>query len=180
MRRISYLLYLAIVSLCTVPFVGCGGGAAADADTRAANRLPVDAAKYVLAEEPDGAVGVIAARAEAKHGEPIIVVGRIGGSANPWVEGRAAFMLLDASVVVVANGTESAPGEVCMDDCCAIARAESTTLVKVIDARGTVLSADARQLFGVTVGDMVVVQGKVNKDEAGNFVVLADGVHVRK
>ena len=50
MRLTSYLV---IVSLCFAPLTGCGGGAAADADTRAAKRLPVDAAKYVLAEEPD-------------------------------------------------------------------------------------------------------------------------------
>jgi hypothetical protein len=177
MKRLSCLF---IISISSISLTGCGGGASADADSRMATSRSVDAAKYVLAEEPDGAIGVIAARAEAKHGDPVVLVGRIGGSANPWVDGRAAFMLLDASVIVVANGTESAPGQVCMDDCCAIARAESTTLVKVVDVRGTVLAADARKLFGIAADDMVVVRGKVNKDEAGNFVVLADGVHVRK
>ena len=28
--------------------------------------------------------------------------------------------------------------------------------------------------------DMVVVSGKASKDDAGNFVVLANGVHVRR
>ena len=28
--------------------------------------------------------------------------------------------------------------------------------------------------------DMVVVRGSVSKDDEGNFVVLADGVHVRR
>jgi hypothetical protein len=89
-------------------------------------------------------------------------------------------MLLDASMTVVADGTDSADGQICMDDCCAQERVASTTLVKVVDASGHVLAADARQLFGVAADDMVVVRGTVSKDENGNFVVLADGVHIRK
>jgi hypothetical protein len=167
------------VSLYSIALTGCGRGASAEADLRSAAK-EIDATKYILAEEPDDAVGVIAARAAANNGDPIVVVGRIGGSTNPWVEGRAAFMLLDASVAVVANGTAPTENQICMDDCCAIQRAASTTLVKVVDERGSVLAADARHLFGVAAEDMVVVRGKVSKDEAGNFTVLAEGVHVRK
>jgi hypothetical protein len=177
MRLIPFLV---IVLLCCIALPGCGSSSSADTGSGMATAVSIDAAKYVLADEPDGAVGVIAAREAAKNGEPIIVVGRIGGSTNPWVEGRAAFMLLDASVVVVANGAQSAAGEVCMDDCCAITRAASTTLVKVVDDRGSVLPLDARKLFGIAANDMVVVQGKVSKDDSGNFVILADGVHVRR
>jgi hypothetical protein len=162
-----------------IVLAGCGGGAPTDADLRAA-AAKIDAAKYVLAEEPDDAVGVIAARAAANNGDPIVVVGRIGGATNPWVAGRAAFMLLDASLTVVANGTKPTENQICMDDCCAIQRAASTTLVKVVDERGSVVAADARLLFGVAADDMVVVRGKVSKDEDGNFAVLADGIHVRR
>ena len=138
------------------------------------------APKYVLADEPDGAIGVIEARKTAANGDPVIVVGRIGGATNPWIEGRAAFMLLDASMVIVADGTESADGEICMDECCATERAGTTTLVKVVDDGGKVLAVDARQLLGVNADDMVVVSGKASKDDSGNFVVLASGVHVRR
>ena len=173
---------LSIVMASVVPmaFTGCGGSSSADVNAQVMNPISIDASQYVLADEPDGAIGVIAARESAKNGEPIVVVGRIGGAANPWIDGRAAFMLLDASIALVANGTESAEGEVCLDDCCASARAESTTLVKVVDANGKVLAADARRLLGVAADDMVVVRGKANKDDDGNFVVLADGVHVRR
>ena len=91
-----------------------------------------DGSKYVLADEPDGAVGVIAARGAAKDGDPIVMVGRVGGATNPWIEGRAAFTVLDASKSVVANGSESKSGEICMGDCCAIERAGCTALVKVV------------------------------------------------
>ncbi len=173
-------LFILIATFTSAAVVGCGQSASPDVSARNLTPVSVDGSKYVLADEPEGAIGVIAARETANDGEPIVVVGRIGGSTNPWIEGRAAFMLLDASMVLVANGTESTEGEVCLDDCCASERAESTTLVKVVDAEGKVLAADARQLLGIAADDMVVVRGKANKDESGNFVVLADGIHVRR
>jgi hypothetical protein len=159
---------------------GCSDSSSTEAGLSSMTPVSVDSSKYLLAEEPEDAMGVIAARESAKNGEPIVIVGRIGGSKNPWVNGRAAFTLLDASMVIVADGTDTTEGEICMDDCCASERAGSTTLVKVVDDKGKVLAIDARKLLGITDDDMVVVRGSVSKDEAGNFMVLADGVHVRR
>lgn len=172
-------LSISFASLVFTAFAGCGGSGT-PLSTTSQSAHAIDSSKYALSEEPDGAIGVIAARKTGQDGEPIVVVGRIGGAANPWIEGRAAFVLLDASMMLVANGTDSTAGEICLDDCCAEGRAASTTLVKVVDENGQVLPVDARQLFQVAANDMVVVHGKVNKDESGNFVVLADGVHVRR
>jgi hypothetical protein len=123
---------------------------------------------------------VIEARESAQNEDAVVVVGRIGGAVNPWIEGRAAFMLLDASVQLVDDGTECCDNEICLDDCCAVDRAASTMLVKVVDDAGRVLTADARQLLGVAVDDVVVVRGKTSKDDNGNVAILADGVHVRR
>ena len=176
----SSLYLVAVASLISLA-AGCGSSASsspggAQASARA---TAIKGDKYLLAEEPDDAVGVIEARETAGDGDPLVIVGRIGGSDKPWVEGRAAFMLLDASMAVVAEGTESAEGEVCMGDCCANERAECTTLVKVVD-NGTLVAADSRQLLGLKENDFVVVRGKASKDESGNFAVLADGVFVRR
>lgn len=169
-----------VVTFISAAAIGCGQSDSSGVSAHHVNPVSMDGSKYVLADQPDGAIGVIAARKSANDGEPIVVVGRIGGSTNPWIEGRAAFMLLDASMLLVANGTENTEGEVCLDDCCASELAESTTLVKVVDTDGKVLAADARQLLGVAANDMVVVRGKANKDDGGNFVVVADGIHVRR
>ena len=149
-------------------------------DAVVATSASIDGTKFLLADEPDDAVGVIEARESAKDGDSIVVVGRIGGAANPWVEGRAAFTLIDASKLIVADGQESGEAEICLDDCCAEERAGCTTLVKVIDADGKLVPADARKLLGITDSDMIVVSGKVSKDETGNFAILASGVHVRR
>jgi len=108
------------------------------------------------------------------------MVGRIGGAANPWIDGRAAFTLLDASISVVAEGEDSGEEELCMGDCCAAERINCTTLVKVVDAQGKLVSVDSRKLLGLNVSDMIVIQGNAKRDESGNFVMLATGVFIRK
>lgn len=172
---LALLLSLSAIAVST----GCGSasGTASNVPVPAAN---VDATQYTLSDEPDGAVGVIAARESSEDGEPLVLVGRIGGAANPWIDGRAAFTLLDASMSVVAEGEDSGEeGELCMGDCCATERLECTTLVKVVDAQGQLVPVDSRKLFGLKESDMVVVKGTAKKDKSGNFVMLARGVFIR-
>ena len=160
--------------------ITAGCGIATDGQTAAlATNVSMDGKQYLLNEEPDGAVGVIAARESAEDGKPLILVGRIGGAANPWIDGRAAFTVLDASMTVVATG-EEAEGAICTDDCCATERLACTAVVKVIDADGKLIPIDSRQLLGVKESDMVVAEGKAQKDKNGNFVMLAHRIYIRR
>jgi hypothetical protein len=171
---------LAFLMLISGLVISSGCGTSPDATPQLLSTpVSVDASQYKLAEEPDGAVGVIAARESAEDGAPLVLVGRIGGCAKPWVEGRAAFTLLDASMSVVTEGEDSAEGEICTGDCCATERLGCTTLVKVVDQQGKILPIDSRDLFGLKESDMVVVQGTAKKDESGNFVMLAKGIFIR-
>jgi len=168
-----------LISTAAAALSGCSGNSASDA-TASVTPVAVDGSKFLLADEPEEAVGVIEARESAQDGAPIVVVGRIGGAANPWIEGRAAFTLIDASMAMVSEGEDDEEGELCTGDCCATERAVCTTLVKVVDAAGKVIAADSRQLLGLTADDTVVVRGKASKDASGNFAVLAEGVYVRR
>ena len=58
----------------------------------------VDGSKYLLVSEPDDEMGVIKVRKVAKDKDTVVIVGRIGGNENPWVEGRAAFSIVDPSI----------------------------------------------------------------------------------
>lgn len=89
-------------------------------------------------------------------------------------------MMIDAAMTVVADGETTGDGQVCMDDCCASLRTESTTLVKVVDEQGSVLPVDARTLLKAAENDMVVVKGRVRRDEEGSFSIAADRVYVRR
>jgi len=173
-------IFLALLtSLGLLSLSGCGKTTESSAIAATATTIEIDGTKFLLNEEPTGAVGVIAARESAEDGKPLVLVGRIGGAANPWIDGRAAFTLLDASMSVVAEGEDSEDGELCMGDCCATERLDCTTLVKVIDAQGQVVPVDSRKLLGLSVSDMVVIQGNAKRDKSGNFVMLAKGVYIR-
>lgn len=169
--------FLALIAVApALPLLtGCGSAPAAEATAPS----DIKGSDFLLSEEPDGAVGVIAAREAAEDGVPLVLVGRVGGSANPWIEGRAAFMVLDASMSVVAEGEESAEGELCTGDCCATERLACTTLVKVVDASGQVVPVDTRKLLGLKESDMVVVEGTAKKDKSGNFSMLVNHVFIR-
>ena len=171
------LTTLASAALLCVPFVGCGGGS--PSQPAGSTRVAIDGTSFLLSDEPDGAVGVISAKESAEDGAPLVLVGRIGGASNPWVDGRAAFTLMDPSLTVVDPGADTAPGEVCMDDCCAAERLACTTLVKFVDGEGRVVPVDSRKLLGVKEGDMVVVKGAAKKDGSGNLSMLATGLYLR-
>ncbi|MEX2027245.1 MAG: hypothetical protein WEH44_08085 [Pirellulaceae bacterium] len=136
-----------------------------------------EGAAYRLASEPAGAKGVKDVRADAKDEDEVTVVGRIGGDANPWIEGQSAFLIVD-SAMKPCSESEGCPTP--WDYCCdADSLPQSKAMVKVVDAKGKPLAGDARKLFGLKELQTVVVHGRAKRDEAGNLTVLADGVFVR-
>jgi hypothetical protein len=109
----------------------------------------------------------------------VLVVGRIGGSKNPWIEGRAAFSIVDRSL----RACSDIEGDNCpfpWDYCCETSKLPtSTALVKIVDDGGQVVAADARELLKVKELQTVVVRGKAQRDEAGNLTVLASGLYIK-
>jgi hypothetical protein len=136
--------------------------------------------EYLLQQEPVEAQEVKAAREATDDGAEVVLVGRIGGAADPWVKNRAAFTIVDNSLQACSD----MPGDECQtpwDYCCQTdLLPAATALVKVVDADGKLIDTDARQLLGVKELDRVVVHGKAKRDKDGNFTVLADGVFVKQ
>lgn len=132
---------------------------------------------FRLTKEPNGAKGVKAARAYAKNDEEVTLVGRIGGDVNPWVEGQAAFMLVD-SALKPCPAEEGCPTP--WDYCCDTdLLPASKAMVKVVDGSGKTVATDARKLLGIKELQTVVIRGRAKRDETGNLTVLADGIYVR-
>ncbi|MEX0718535.1 MAG: hypothetical protein WD066_18225 [Planctomycetaceae bacterium] len=177
LMQVKWLAALAIVAV----FAGCNRGTTETAPDRTdASESNADRAEFVLADEPDGANDVIAARESSSDGDDVVVVGRIGGSENPWVEGRAAFSIVDRSLQACSD----IPGDACSmpwDYCCETDKLpKATALVKFVDADGQLVKSDARELLGLKELQTVVVRGKSHRDESGNLTVLANGVFVRE
>ncbi len=174
---------LAGLSLVAVFVVGCAQEQlppGTQVPTAQTEQPTADGAKYVLTTEPDGAKDVIEVREAAGDNDEVVIVGRIGGDMNPWVDGRAAFKIVDPSLKACSD----IPGDACpkpWDYCCETDKLpEATALVKVVDESGDVVAADARELLNVTELQTVVVRGTAKRDDAGNLTVLAKGVFLRK
>jgi hypothetical protein len=126
---------------------------------------------------------------EAKE---VVMVGQVGGLANPWEETQpefpfathfAVFFLADPQAIAehAEEGHVHAPGEECAF-CAAHAEenSEQFAMVRLVDDNGKVLPLDVREFFDVKEGDTVVVKGTAQIVEGGMLVVKASGVYVRK
>jgi len=143
-----------------------------------------DASGFLLTAEPENAVNVKAARESAQDQDDVAIVGRIGGSAEPWVKGRAAFYIVDPTLLACSDEKED--GEICScptpwDYCCETDKLpDAMVLVKFVDGGGAIVKHDAKENFGVKELDTVVIRGKAERDDAGNMTVLATKMFVRK
>lgn len=172
-KGIWSLLGVAALSL---GLVGCGRGDVAD--TASTPAAPVQDANYLASSEPAGAVPVGEARQSAEDQDDIVLVGRIGGSAKPFVDGIAAFTIVDPKVPH-CSAEEGCPTP--WDYCCEQSQVkENIAMVKVVDAQGKPVAEDARELLGVKELNTVVVRGKAQRDPEGNLAVLADLVFVKE
>lgn len=137
---------------------------------------PTADSSLLLKSKPANALNVAQAKKEVKDEQEIVLVGRIGGEEKPFVDGVAAFSIVDLSLKACA------PEEGCptpWDYCCSTDKLpENKALVKVVDASGKTITSSAKQLLGAKELSIVTVQGRASRDEAGNLTVLASGVFV--
>jgi hypothetical protein len=158
---------------------GCAQSEPASQPASAAVVPAPEAQKYLLASEPAGAQGVIDVRKNVQSDDQVTVVGRIGGDANPWVDGRVAFLIVDSSL----KPCNEIEGDSCSkpwDYCCEADLAGGKAMVKLLDEQAQPIQADAKTFLAVKELDTVVVTGRAQRDEAGNVTILADKVFVRR
>lgn len=132
---------------------------------------------FIANAEPVGTVPVGDARKSAKDGDTISVLGHIGGSSDPFIEGIAAFTIVDPKVKWCP------PEEGCptpWDYCCTQNDVkENIATIKFMDEKGEPVSEDARRLLGVKELSLVAVEGTAKRDDEGNLSVLANKVFIR-
>jgi hypothetical protein len=155
----------------SVSLFGCNGSGVATTATTSAM------SPYVAKTEPVGALPVGEARRTAKTNDEIALVGHIGGSAKPFVDGMAAFTIVDPKVAYCA------PDEGCptpWDYCCEQNEVkQNIAVVKIVDAKGKTVAQDAKKLLGVKELSLVVAQGIAQRDEQGNLTLMATHVYLK-
>ena len=164
-----------LAGLLAVVLAGCGS---TESGTSAGGSS-ADGSKYLLSSEPSGAQDVKAILESAQDGDDIVVVGRVGGDVNPWIDGLAAFNIADLAL----TPCNEIKGDNCpmpWDYCCESDLPANRTLVKVVDESGSVVASGAKELLNLEELQTVVVQGKASRDDNGNVSVLATGIFVRQ
>ena len=173
-RSLSGLVSVTVAAMTA----GCGQPATTPS-TQASNATSATAtagAELLLNEQPANAKPVAEVRESAKDGVDVTILGRIGGSQNPWVDGRAAFTIVDPKLDPCGED-EGCPTP--WDYCCSTDQLpDNRAMIKFVDAAGDTLEQDARQLLGVKELQTVVVKGTAKRDETGNLTVLANSVFV--
>jgi hypothetical protein len=171
----KWSLNLLIVGLSAMGTLGC---TSSDTSPSASQGSGAPDSKYVVKAEPQGAVEVGTAKESAEDNEDLVLVGRIGGSAEPFVDGMAAFTIVDRKVPHCSDD-EGCPTP--WDYCCEQNQVkDNIATVKIVGADGKPVAKDARELLGVKELSTVVVHGKAKRDTDGNLAVLADQVFLKE
>lgn len=164
---------LGILSL-TLLAVGCGSPEVATVTNEVGTKSK---SQYLSDSEPVGAMPVGEAREKTEDGQEVTLVGLIGGSSKPFVDGLAAFTIVDPKVPYCA-ADEGCPTP--WDYCCETdAVKNNIATIKVVDESGKPVAGDARELLNVKELSTVVVEGKAKRDDQGNLTVAASRIFVR-
>jgi hypothetical protein len=169
--------------LCALLLAGCGDpeSAAAPGSGGAPDTSSLDA--VFVAEAPAGARAIHLARADAKPGDELVLSGLVMGAAEPFVAGRAAFVLGDPEKLTPCN---QRPGDGCetpWDVCCESRedKTAGTAAIQVLGADGRVLKSGIEGVGGLGKLSKVVVKGTVAEaSSADALVVNATAIHVSK
>ncbi len=131
------------------------------------------APQFIAAVEPVDPFSVGAARQSAEHDQAISIEGRIGGTPQPFVNGLAAFTMVDFSIPDCCGAECTTP------ECSPAELAQNIVTVKFVDQNKKTLTVDARELLNLKEKDAVVIDGLVQRDQHGNFTVLANKIFIR-
>jgi len=112
-----------------------------------------------------------------KAGDEVVLRGRIGGSKEPFVAGRAVFTLMGSGIKACNENPEdkcSKPWDYCCetkDDILA-----NSVTVQVVDAKGQILRTDMMGRRGLKELSEVVVVGKVTSADGKSVVINARSI----
>lgn len=112
-----------------------------------------------------------------KVGDEVVLRGRIGGSKEPFVAGRAVFTLMGRGL----KPCNENPDDNCSkpwDYCCETKQdiLANSVSVQVVDAKGQILRTDMKGRRGLKELSEVVVVGKVTSADAKSVVVNAGSI----
>jgi hypothetical protein len=129
----------------------------------------------VLKTAPKGEAKAIKdVKATAKPGDEVTLTGRIMGNSKPFVDGRAAFIIADPSLISACSDT---PGDECetpWDACCNTPEEKKKAIatIQIVNAEGRVLKQAIEGAGGIANLAKLTVSGKVAEGSAGDLLII--------
>jgi hypothetical protein len=170
MKSVNWL-FVAVLAIVT----GCSNADVTQTADHGAAHVPDS--RYAAEAEPDAAMPVGEARESVEHEQTVTLVGTIGGSSEPFVDGLTAFTIVDAKVPY-CSADDGCPTP--WDYCCTQDQVkDNIATVKIVDESGIPIAGDARKLLGVKELSTVVVRGNAQRDDQKNLTIAANQIFVR-
>ena len=164
--------------------ISCGGS---KEETTSSGTEPASSsgipASMIAATPPDGAVGVVEARAAAKPGDPIVLRGKVGGKMSPISDTAAILVLADKNAISSCDLNPDDQCETPWDYCCEEASkiAASTATIQVKGDDGKLLRTTLRGVGDLKELSHLVVSGTVDAASTPEaLIVNANQIHVEK
>jgi hypothetical protein len=177
MKHHARRMLICTAAALTLLLTGCGRDAA-DSPAPAA-MLP---AAFFLEAPPENALSVLDAKRSAGEGERIVVRGRIGGTRDPFVNGRAVMTIVDMSLPTCADK----PDDCCETpwDYCCETRADivaHAATIQVTGENGGPLRANLNGAGGLAPLAEVIIVGTVGQTASPTaFLVEAEAIYVKR
>ena len=135
--------------------------------------------QFVLKAKPDGAITIEQAIAlPADQEQEITILAQIGGGKGDTFDNKNASFLLSEAPDEAHRGKPGHDPDGCPFCKQKMANAPTVT-VGFSNDQGQPIPVDARKLFGVNKGDIVVVKGKSSYEESMKILTIkATGLHV--
>jgi hypothetical protein len=123
------------------------------------------------------------ARSKAKPNQEITVSGMVMGSDEPFVEGRAAFLLGDPEKLTPCNTIPSDTCSTPWDNCCDTPESKKIGIatIQVIGVDGRVFKESIKSKKGLTHLSKIIVKGKVAEiSTEESLVINAESIYIQQ
>ena len=177
-NRTKWLSVLCIASMASMALLkGCKREEAPPSGSSPRASLPPD---FFADKEPPGAKSVEEAKKSAKVGETMTIRGRVGGSKEPFVEGRAIFTIMGPGIKPCGADSPMPECKTPWDYCCELPEdiAAHSAVIQVVDAGGSPLRLSLRGQHKVMELSELVVVGRVKQIEKNLLVINATKIFV--
>ena len=170
---------LALFGLTLLVTAGCGDGGSTETSKtqEVAQIIPTE---VFLTERPRTLDMLTEVKRDASVGQKVVFEARVGGRADPFIDGVAIFVAADPRLV----SCDQKPGDFCkvpQDYCCENKEKlkAGTATIQMVDAQGALYPVRAEHQGGIISLKTVVIEGTVSeKGDDGLFVVDANRVWV--